>query len=218
MDQRVKVLDWPVKLLILSKLRNKDTPHLEFVHATNRLSHLLWEWVLGFEHPIYVETPRQGVMSEYTHYSLPEQKFTVVSILRSAEAMVHVGPLLTEGNFSFGKILIQRDEESLEKLPKLFYKKLPKDISQRIVYVADNMLGTGSTAAMAIDVLISEGCEVKNMRFVNIISCNEGIERLRSRYPELTIYTAQIDPVLSESKYIVPGVGDFGDRYYNTPH
>ena len=82
-------------------------------------------------------------MCEYTHYDLPDDKFAIISILRSADSIAHQGPLVEENNFMLGKILIQRDEKSKEKKPVFLYKKIPKQVEDKIVFVVDNMLATG---------------------------------------------------------------------------
>lgn len=215
-SSKVFVLDMPIKKVLLSRLRNKNTSHRDFVLTTNRLSHLLWEWVLGYEETNFTKTTQPGIITDYDHYDLAQNKYAVVSILRSAESMVHVGPILNENGFSFGKILIQRNEESKEKEAKLYYKKFPKDIKDRIVFVVDNMLGTGGSLCCALKEIVNCGVPIENIRFLNVLCCEEGIKKVQAQYPELRIFTAQIDPILNENKYIVPGLGDFGDRYYNT--
>ncbi|KAA8904579.1 hypothetical protein TRICI_005449 [Trichomonascus ciferrii] len=111
-----------------------------------------------------------------------------------------------------GKILIQRDEET--SLPKLFYDKLPEDISDRYVFLLDPMLATGGSASMAVDVLISRGVPEDRIYFLNLIASPEGIELFSHKFPKLNIITGVIDQGLDENKFITPGLGDFGDRYY----
>lgn len=111
-----------------------------------------------------------------------------------------------------GKILIQRDEET--SMPKLFYDKLPEDISDRYVFLLDPMLATGGSASMAVDVLISRGVPEERIYFLNLIASPEGIELFSQKFPKLNIITGVIDQGLDENKFITPGLGDFGDRYY----
>lgn len=111
-----------------------------------------------------------------------------------------------------GKILIQRDEETA--MPKLFYVKLPEDIPNRYVLLLDPLLATGGSAAMAIDVLKEKGVPEKRILFLNVLASPEGLEMFKEKYPEVVVITGMIDDGLNEQKYVVPGVGDFGDRYY----
>ena len=113
-----------------------------------------------------------------------------------------------------GKILIQRDEETA--LPKLYYSKLPKDISSRYVFLLDPMLATGGSAQKAIEVLKESNVPEKNIYFLNLIASPEGIKSMHENFPEVTIVTTGIDRCLNERKFILPGIGDFGDRYFGT--
>jgi len=111
-----------------------------------------------------------------------------------------------------GKILIQRDEET--SLPKLFYDKLPEDIAQRWVLLLDPMFATGGSAMMAIQVLIERGVPEDRILFLNLLASPEGIENFYKKFPKVRIVTAFIDQGLDEKNYIIPGLGDFGDRFY----
>lgn len=111
-----------------------------------------------------------------------------------------------------GKILIQRDEETAT--PKLFYVKLPDDISERYVLLLDPLLATGGSAAMAVDVLLEKGVKQDKIIFLNVLASPEGISVFKEKYPKIKIITGMIDDCLNDKKYVVPGLGDFGDRYY----
>lgn len=113
-----------------------------------------------------------------------------------------------------GKILIQRDEETA--LPKLFYEKLPMDISNRFVLLLDPMLATGGSAIKAIQVLLTKGVPEERILFVNLICCPEGIENVMNAHPRIKIVTGAVDEGLDANKYIIPGLGDFGCRYFGT--
>jgi len=121
-----------------------------------------------------------------------------------------------EPGIPVGKILIQRDEEDPEKRAKLFYDKLPPNIQALKVLLVDPMLATAGSALKAIEVLESRGVPAENITFLNMISCPEGIAALRERYPTMHLVTLAIDEKLNENKYIVPGIGDCGDRAYQT--
>ncbi|CAG8440443.1 10949_t:CDS:2 [Acaulospora colombiana] len=125
-----------------------------------------------------------------------------------------------------GKILIQRDEETAQ--PKLYYAKLPPDIEDRYVLLLDPMLAlsidspvvtkaTGGSAIKAIEVLLANGVPEDKILFLNLIAAPEGINAVTSKFSKLKIVTAFVDEGLNGKKYIVPGLGDFGDRYFTSP-
>lgn len=113
-----------------------------------------------------------------------------------------------------GKILIQRDEATAQ--PKLFYVKLPRDIAERQVLLLDPMLATGGSILKAIEELIKCGVREDKIIFLNMVAAPEGIHAVFARYPNMLIVTSEIDAGLNEMKYILPGIGDFGDRYFGT--
>lgn len=138
-------------------------------------------------------------------------KICGVSIVRAGESM-EMGLRDCCRSVRIGKILIQRDEETA--LPKLFYEKLPEDISERYVFLLDPMLATGGSAMMAVEVLLSRGVRMDRIFFLNLLAAPEGINAFHEKYPDVRIITGGIDEKLDDDKYIVPGLGDFGDRYY----
>lgn len=111
-----------------------------------------------------------------------------------------------------GKILIQRDEATAE--PHLLYAKLPADIHERYVLLLDPMLATGGSANMAVRVLRERGVPLERILFVNLLASPEGIQAFEKECPGVKIVTGAIDEGLDEKKFIKPGLGDFGDRYY----
>ncbi|KAG7660912.1 FUR1 [[Candida] subhashii] len=139
-------------------------------------------------------------------------KICGVSIVRAGESM-EMGLRDCCRSVRIGKILIQRDEDTA--LPKLFYEKLPADISERYVFLLDPMLATGGSAMMAVEVLLSRGAKMDRIFFLNLLAAPEGIQAFHDKYPEIKIITGGIDERLDEHKYIIPGLGDFGDRYYS---
>ncbi|OMH85812.1 Uracil phosphoribosyltransferase [Zancudomyces culisetae] len=136
-----------------------------------------------------------------------------VSIMRAGESMEQGLRSVCVG-VRIGKVLIQRDEETAQ--PKLYYSKLPQDISERYVLLLDPMLATGGSVMCAIEVLKNAGVAESRIIFINLICSPEGIETVASKYPEMKIVTAEIDLGMDEHKFIVPGLGDFGDRYFGT--
>ncbi len=135
-----------------------------------------------------------------------------VSIIRAGDSLL--------GNFlrlcphaAVGKVLIQRDEETAK--PKLFYSKMP-NLRDKCVILVDPMLATGGSANEAIRILIESGADEEKIYFFNVISCPEGIANMHAQYPKVTIISAEMDAGLNERAFIVPGLGDYGDRYFGT--
>jgi uracil phosphoribosyltransferase len=136
-----------------------------------------------------------------------------VSIARAGESMETELRAMAPG-MRIGKILIQRDK--VTKLPHLYYSALPADIAQRHVLLLDPMLATGGTALAAIDVLLDRGVPEEHIVFVNLLSAPEGIKAVTERYPGVRMVTSSIETRLNENAYMLPGIGDFGDRYFGT--
>ncbi|KAF9940519.1 Uracil phosphoribosyltransferase, synthesizes UMP from uracil [Mortierella alpina] len=180
----------------MSIIRNKETSRTDFVFYADRIIRILIEE--GKEYEGGVEF--QG-------------RICGVSIMRAGESMEQ-GLRDVCRSVRIGKILIQRDEETA--LPKLYYAKFPPDIATRYCLLLDPMLATGGSAIKAIEVLISHGVPEEKILFVNLLCCPEGIAAFVKVYPRVKIVTAEIDGCLNERKYIIPGLGDFGCRYYGT--
>jgi uracil phosphoribosyltransferase len=138
-----------------------------------------------------------------------------VSIVRSGDALVDVVREVEPG-VRVGKILIQRNESRANKPAELFYTKLPKGISSMFVLLCDPMLATGGSAILAIKTLLEHGVTPENIIFANMICAPEGLKALAESYPVIKIVTVCVDRLLNDDKYIVPGLGDYGDRYFNT--
>lgn len=201
--------------LLSSKLRDKQTESKEFMIHADRLMTVLAEEALAMVPGIAnkdIETPTgifQGLeMSE-------NPNLCVVSIVRSGDILLEAVRKLHPG-IKVGKILIQRDETSKDKHAVLYYKKLPKDISDCFVLLVDPMLATGGSLICATDVLVDNGVKPSNILFVNLFSVEEGLENVQEKFPDMRVLTLSIDDYMNDDKYIVPGVGDFGDRYYGT--
>ncbi|KAJ3042848.1 Uracil phosphoribosyltransferase, synthesizes UMP from uracil [Rhizophlyctis rosea] len=196
---------------LMSIIRNKDTNRGDFIFYSNRVIRFLVEEALNHLPFVSttVETPT-GVPYEGLAF---EGKICGVSIMRAGEAMEQ-GLRDCCRSIRIGKILIQRDEETA--LPQLYYAKLPPDISQRYCLLLDPMLATGGSANKAIEVLLSHGVTEDKILFVNLISAPEGIKKMLDAYPRIKIVTGEIDKGLDANKYIVPGIGDFGCRYFGT--
>jgi len=198
---------------LFSKIRANETNTKEFSFYALRLMKLIAEEGLGFltEKDIDVATPC-GIFKGVEKNELAA---CAVSIIRAGDSMLQAVRDVIPG-IPVGKILIQRDETSKEKLPILFYEKYPPNIHEKEILLCDPMLATGGSAIMAIKSMIAKGVQQKNIIFLNVVSCPEGIRRLNAEFPQVKIVTGQIDSHLNESKYIVPGLGDYGDRFFGS--
>lgn len=215
--------DWPNVTVIesravnylLMKLRCKNTQGRDFMVYGDRLMRILAEEAFCRLPSVVsgtVETPcgfAHGLVEKF------KMDICLVSVVRSGDILQEAVRQLHPG-VKVGKILIQRDENSADKMPVLFYKKLPKDISNCFVILMDPMLATAGSAKMAISVLMESGVEPKNIMFLNLICAPEGIEALIKEFPEVKVVTGAVDQYLNEERFIVPGLGDYGDRYYGT--
>lgn len=140
------------------------------------------------------------------------KKLCGVSIIRSGESMENALRACCKG-IKIGKILIHRDGDNGKQL---IYEKLPKDISERHVLLLDPVLATGNSANQAIELLIKKGVPESSIIFLNLISAPEGIQCVCNRFPSLKIVTSEIDAKLNEEFRVIPGLGEFGDRYFGT--
>ncbi|EER15299.1 uracil phosphoribosyl transferase, putative [Perkinsus marinus ATCC 50983] len=200
-------------------LRDADTvKSAEFRRAADRITRLLVEEVINLgwikcAEDVKVTTPTEETVKGVR---LPEDHLMAVSIVRAGESMeAPVQEVFPEARI--GKVLIQRDEETA--MPKLFYIKLPEFKSSPHVLLLDPMLATGGSCIMAIKSLLEDpNCHIveSDIIFLNLISCPEGIENLTAAYPRVRIVSGCLDRGLNEKAYIVPGLGDFGDRYFGT--
>lgn len=199
----------PQLIALLSIIRDKNTDRGDFIFYSNRIIRLLVEE--GLNHlPTIEHTVTTPVGRPYDGL-LFQGKICGVSIMRAGEAMEQ-GLRDCCRSVRIGKILIQRDEETAQ--PKLFYDKLPEDIADRWVLLLDPMFATGGSAIMAVEVLKSRGVPEDRILFINILASPEGLKNFAAKFPKLRVVTSFIDQGLDEKNYIIPGLGDFGDRYY----
>ncbi|KAK7202825.1 uracil phosphoribosyltransferase, synthesizes UMP from uracil [Myxozyma melibiosi] len=199
----------PQLIALFTIIRDVNTKRGDFVFYSDRIIRILVEEGLNHLPVKDIEVPTP---TDVTYDGLQfEGKICGVSIMRAGEAMEQ-GLRDCCRSVRIGKILIQRDEETAE--PKLFYEKLPADIKDRYVLLLDPMLATGGSAITAVEVLISKGVPAERILFLNLISTPEGIETFVKACPGVKIITGFIDKCLNEKKFVSPGLGDFGDRYY----
>ncbi|MDR1664411.1 MAG: uracil phosphoribosyltransferase [Clostridiales bacterium] len=192
----------------ITMLRNKDTGNKEFRELAGEIATLIC-YEATRDLPLVdveVETPIQKTTGR-----ICEKKFGIVPILRAGLGMVE-GILALLPTAKVGHIGLYRDPESLQ--PVEYYCKLPPDSDEREILLLDPMLATGGTAAAAIGYLKDRG--VKQIKLLCLIAAPEGVARLHKHHPDVDIYTAAYDERLNEHGYIIPGLGDAGDRLFGT--
>ena len=206
---KAMILDHPLVQHKVSLLRDKTTGTKEFKALVSELAMLLcYEATRDLPtEEVAIETPIAVAKTRV----LSGRKLALVPILRAGLGMVD-GMLALIPAAKVGHIGLYRNEETLE--PVEYYCKLPKDIAEREVIVLDPMLATGGSAIAAIEFIKKRGG--KNIRLVNMIAAPEGIKAVREAHPDVDIYVAAIDQGLNEHGYIVPGLGDAGDRLFGT--
>ena len=210
------VLDSLAMKALLTTIRRKSTPQRTYVEHCDRLCAMLAEEALarlpGTAYDVPVETPC-GTPTTGSAVVVPERDICLVDIMRSGAILQEAVRRVVPGAKT-AKILIQRDEATAQ--PVLMYSKLPPKIETLTVLLCDPMLATGGSALTAIDVLKKAGVKEENITFANVVSCPEGLANLAKNAPKVKVVTCACDSGLDEKKYIVPGLGDFGDRYYGT--
>ena len=205
----VKEISNPIILHKLAQLRDKRTPTKIFRELIEEIATLMiYEVGKNFEtEEIEIETPLKSCRVKV----LDEEKFVVVPILRAGLGMA-AGVLKILPGASVGHIGLYRDEKTFE--PIEYYSKMPPKLGEKILLVTDPMLATGGSASAALQMLKDKGA--KKIIFICIVSAPRGIEKISSEHPEIPIYTAAIDEGLNENCYILPGLGDAGDRIFGT--
>ena len=206
---QVHVLDHPLIQHKLAILRSKDTSVKEFRELVGEIAGLMcYEATRNLPvKEVQVETP----ITTATCKMLAGKKLAIVPVLRAGLGMVDNMVALIP-SAKIGHIGLYRDPESHK--PVEYYCKLPEDVESRQVYVVDPMLATGGSAVAAINFLKQHGC--KNIIMMNIIGAPEGVAAVQKAHPDVEIYLAALDEKLNENAYIVPGLGDAGDRIFGT--
>lgn len=208
-EQMLTVLDHPLIRTKMTVLRDKHTSPPEFRRTLHEIAGLMS--MAAFAHlrtdPVSVDTPLETTEGARLQQPVP----CLLSILRAGNGMVDaLSALLPEA--AIGHLGLQRDPETHK--PIYYYEKLPSDIDKRQVIITDPMLATGGSAIMAADHLKTKGC--LDLVFVCLISAPEGVAAFHAAHPDIPVITAALDRQLDQNCYILPGLGDAGDRIYNT--
>ncbi|MFW5780905.1 MAG: uracil phosphoribosyltransferase [Bacillota bacterium] len=206
---RVNTMDHPLITHKVTMMRDKNTNPKDFKSLLKEIS-LLMAYEVTRELPLedtQIETP----ITKITAKVIGGRSIGVVPILRAGLGMVD-GILELVPSAKIGHIGCYRDPETLK--PVEYYCKLPIDVEQRTVIVVDPMLATGGSASMAIDFIKQRG--VSDIKFMSLIAAPEGVKVLNEKHPDVEIYTGALDEGLNEHAYIVPGLGDAGDRLFGT--
>lgn len=208
-SEKVHVVDHPLLQHKLSILRNKDTGVKEFREIVSEMAALeCYEATRDLPlMDVEIETP----LTTGTFKMLAGKKLAVVPILRAGLGMVD-GIVDMIPSAKVGHIGLYRDPET--HVPVEYYCKMPSDIAERDVLVLDPMLATGGSAIAAIQFMKNYGC--KSIKLLNILAAPEGIKAVCEAHPDVEIYVAAVDEKLNDHAYIVPGLGDAGDRIFGT--
>lgn len=207
--EKVHVVDHPLLAHKLTILRDKNTPTKEFREIVSEIGMLL-TYEATRDLPLTkkeVETPICKTMAP----TLKGKKFAVVPILRAGLGLVD-GVLRMVPAARVGHIGLYRNEETLE--PVKYFCKMPKDVAERDILIVDPMLATGGSAVAAIQFMKEYGCT--NIKLMVLLAAPDGIERVQREHPDVDIYCGAVDSHLNEHGYIVPGLGDAGDRIFGT--
>ena len=206
---KVQVMDHPLIQHKINCIRREDLGSKDFRQIVGEIASLMcYEATRDLKlQDVTIKTP----ICEMVGKELSGKKLAVVPILRAGLGMVD-GMLDMIPAAKVGHIGLYRDPDNFE--PIEYYCKLPADCDEREVFVVDPMLATGGSCVAAIQLLKDKG--VKNIRFMCIIAAPEGVERMKAAHPDVDLYIGALDDHLNEHKYIVPGLGDAGDRIFGT--
>ncbi len=208
-SENLTVVNHPLVLHKLTIMRDKDTSTAVFRQLLREISQLLaYEVTRGMPMTTKrIETPMQPMDAP----TLDGKKLALISILRAGNGLLD-GVLELIPSARVGFVGLYRDEATLK--PVKYYFKVPEGLDDRLVIAVDPMLATGNSSVAAIDMLKEAGAN--NIRFLCLLAAPEGIKRMQEAHPDVPIVTAAVDEKLNESGYIVPGLGDAGDRMYGT--
>ncbi len=209
MTEHLTIVDHPLVQHKLTQMRKKETPSGLFRQLLHEISMLI-AYEVTRELPMTtqrIETP----LVEMDAPVLEGRKLALISILRAGNGLLD-GVLELIPSARVGFVGLYRDEETLQ--PVQYYYKVPDKLDERVVIAVDPMLATGNSSVAAIDLLKKSGA--KNIRFLCLLAAPEGVARMKEAHPDVPIVTASLDERLNEVGYILPGLGDAGDRMYGT--
>lgn len=206
---KVVVFDHPLIRHKLTILRDKNTGAKEFRELVQEVAMLMaYEATRDLPvEPVEIETP----LTKTVGYRLCGKKLGLVPVLRAGLGMID-GMLKILPAAKVGHIGLYRDPETFE--PVEYYCKLPADVREREMFVLEPMLATGGSTSAAVDLLVEKGCE--KISVICIIASKEGVEAVTRKHPDINIYVAGLDECVNDHAYIVPGLGDAGDRLFGT--
>ncbi len=209
MTEHLTIVDHPLVQHKLTQMRRKETPSNQFRQLLHEISMLIaYEVTRGLPMTTErIETP----LVEMDAPVLEGRKLALISILRAGNGLLD-GVLELIPSARVGFVGLYRDEETLK--PVKYYFKVPGELDERVVIAVDPMLATGNSSVAAIDMLKEAGA--KNIRFLCLLAAPEGVARMKEAHPDVPIVTAALDERLNEKGYILPGLGDAGDRMYGT--
>jgi len=207
--ENVFVFDHPLIKHKIAILRDKKTGMKEFSELIEEITTIMtYESTRDIKlEKVTVETP----LEKTEQYKVPEESVAIVPILRAGLGMVN-GVHKVFPTARVGHIGMYRNEETLQ--PQEYYCKLPDGIDKKTVFLVDPMLATGGSACDALDALKKRGC--KNIKFMAVIGVPEGVEKVAKAHPDVQVYVSTLDRQLNENGYILPGLGDAGDRLFGT--
>ena len=207
--KNVFIFDHPLVKHKIAILRDKNTGMKQFRELIEEITTIMtYESMRDVELvPVEVETPLERTVQ----YKVKEESIAIVPILRAGLGMVN-GVHTVFPTACVGHIGMYRNEQTLE--PQEYYCKLPDGIENKTVFLVDPMLATGGSAVDALNALKKRGC--KNIKFMAIIGAPEGIEKVATAHPDVKIYVSTLDRQLNAHGYILPGLGDAGDRLFGT--
>ena len=211
-SQKLEVLPQTNQLLAcMTKIRDEKTSRDEFIFYADRIARMLIE--RGLDHfPTQKKTILTPTGSVFQGCDFVG-KICAVPIVRAGEIMEKAFREVCK-KARICKILIQRNEETSQ--PEFYYIKPPKDIAERWILLLDPMLATGGSAKKAIEELVKRGVKQDRIIFINLVAAPEGLKAMYEAYPEVCIVTGAVDEKLDDRAYILPGLGDCGDRYFGT--
>lgn len=206
---KLHVIDHPLVAHKMSILRDKNTSVKDFRELVSEIGVLI-TYEATRDLPLTTKTVETPLCKAEVP-TLKGKKFAVVPILRAGLGLVD-GVLRLVPSARVGHIGMYRDEETLE--PHVYFCKMPKDIAEREILIVDPMLATGGSASAAITEMKRRGC--RNIKLMVLLAAPEGVERIQTDHPDVALYCGALDKCLNEHGYILPGLGDAGDRIFGT--